>query len=391
MRPVSPGPTTVAGSGGAGTVTDPDLVGITRVAAQICGATSAAVHLVRADPGESPLLCDVTVRLAESVVVPDARADRRFATNPQVTGELGSVRFYAASLLRAGDGRVLGTLCVFDDEVRELDDRQRAALDDLAGQVVQVLELRGREHDLLDAVGELLRSNDELTAFAGRISHDLRAPLTAVLGFLALVDGPFRGETSERVRECVGSALDAARRMRRLVDDLLTYAAPAARPSPGVVSLPDLVGEVLDDLAAEVGRVGAEVRYSGADEVVGDATLLRQLLQNLVGNAVKHAGDAPVVTVRASVGAAAWWIEVADDGPGIPAGQRDRIFDPFVRLATASAAPGGSGIGLATCARIAEVLGGHIAVLDAPGGGAAFRVTLPAPGAPPARPTAAAP
>jgi signal transduction histidine kinase len=370
---------TVASHGPDGSAADADLVGITRVAAQICGATSAAVNLVRAGGAAAPLLCDVALRdpAPGPMVVPDARVDERFAGHPCVTGERGSVRFYATSRLTGSDGALLGTLCVLDEEVRHLDDRQCAALDDLAGQVVQVLELRAREHDLLDAVGELLRSNDELTAFAGRISHDLRAPLTAVLGFLALVDGPFRDETSERARECVGSALDAARRMRRLVDDLLTYATPDARPVFGPVALPALVGEVRDDLDGEIRRAGAEVSYAGPESVTGDPTLLRQLLQNLVGNAVKHGGAAPRVRVTAAVGDRAWWLQVADDGPGIPPDQRARVFDPFVRLGSARVGAGGSGIGLATCARIADVLGGRIEVRDAPGGGAAFRVTLP--------------
>jgi signal transduction histidine kinase len=357
------------------TSADPDLVGITRVAAQICGATSAAVNLLRSGRSPTPLLCDVAVGLpgAGPLVVPDTRADDRFARHPCVTGELASVRFYAASRLVGGDGALLGTLCVTGDGVRHLDERQRAALDDLAGQVVQVLELRNREHDLLDAVGELLRSNDELSAFAGRISHDLRAPLTAVLGFLALVDGPFRDEVSERAHECVGSALDAARRMRRLVDDLLAYATPDARPLLGPVAMPALVREVCDDLADAIGRAAARVDYTGPAEVTGDPTLLRQLLQNLVGNAVKHGGGAPRVAVTAAVEDTCWWVEVADDGPGVPPDQRARVFDPGVRLS----ASGGSGIGLATCARIAEVLGGRIEVREAPGGGAAFRVTLP--------------
>jgi signal transduction histidine kinase len=73
--------------------------------------------------------------------------------------------------------------------------------------------------------------------------------------------------------------------------------------------------------------------------------------------------------------AAGWWLRVADDGPGIPAEHRERVFDPFVRLG----ATAGSGLGLATCARIAEALGGRIVVGDAPGGGAAFTATFPRP------------
>lgn len=397
----TPGLSVVAAHGTAGPTQDRELAGIIRLAAELCGARSAAVTLLDdgrppapADPGPAPLLGAVALEsdppgsdppgpdppgsarpgsTVGRLIVPDARADARFASNPYVTGERGAVRFSAASPLRSPEAGLLGVLCVFDDEVRTLDDRQSAALDELADQVTQVLDLRGRESRLLDAVGQLLRTNDELGAFAGKVAHDLRAPLTAVLGFLALADGPFRDEMSERAGECVGSALDAARRMRTLIDDLLAYATFAAQPQARPVGLPGLVVEVVADLDDGIGRAGATVTYAGLDEVVGDPTLLRQLLQNLVANAVKHAGPSPAIRVSAVEDGPRWHLEVADDGPGIPPEQRLRVFDPFVRLT----ATGGSGIGLATCARIVEALGGTIMVDEAPGGGAAFRATLP--------------
>jgi signal transduction histidine kinase len=234
---------------------------------------------------------------------------------------------------------------------------------------------------MLDTVGALLRSNDELAGFAGRVAHDLRAPLTAVLGFLALADGPFRGETSERAAECVSSARAAATRMRTLIDDLLGYATFTARPRPGPVDLPVLVNTVVNDLREQLDSSGGAVGFSGTGQACTDATLIRQLLQNLVGNALKHSrpGVAPRVEVSAGEERGRWWLQVADNGPGIPADQRERVFDPFVRLPGTHSGTGttGSGIGLATCARIAESLGGAIAADAAPGGGAAFRATFP--------------
>ncbi|HEY0811748.1 MAG TPA: HAMP domain-containing sensor histidine kinase [Pseudonocardia sp.] len=266
--------------------------------------------------------------------------------------------------LRGGDGEVRGGLCV----EAPVDDEQRAALDQLAAHAGALLERRDRETGLLDAVGALLRTNDELAVFAGRVAHDLRSPLTAVLGFLALADGPLRGETSERAAECVRSALTAATRMRVLVDDLLAYATFTARPELSLVDMPALVRAVGADLGAD-GRVG----YVGADRVCCDPTLVRQLVQNLVGNALTHAGPAPRIAVSTGLEETTWWLRVADDGPGIPPAQRERVFDPFVRLGRTA----GSGLGLATCARIAEALGGRIAVGDAPEGGAAFTATFP--------------
>jgi signal transduction histidine kinase len=254
-------------------------------------------------------------------------------------------------------------------------------LEELGVQAGALLERREREDGMLDTVGALLRSNDELAGFAGRVAHDLRAPLTAVLGFLALADGPFRGETSERAAECVSSARSAATRMRTLIDDLLGYATFTARPRPTPVELPVLVHTVVDDLREQLESSGGRVDFRGVSQACTDVTLVRQLLQNLVGNALKHAraGVAPRVEVSAGADAARWWLQVADNGPGIPADQRERVFDPFVRLPGTHSGTGvtGSGIGLATCARIAEALGGTIGVHEAPGGGAAFRATFP--------------
>jgi len=156
--------------------------------------------------------------------------------------------------------------------------------------------------------------------------------------------------------------------MRVLVDDLFAYATFTARPQVGPVELPALVAAVTADLGAD-----SRVRYAGAARVQSDATLIRQLVQNLVGNALTHAGAAAQVDVVAGVTDAGWWLRVVDDGPGIPVEARERVFDPFVRLGRT----GSSGLGLATCARIVEALGGRITVGDAEGGGTAFTATFP--------------
>jgi signal transduction histidine kinase len=326
---------------------DPELDGIARLATQLSGALAA-------------------ISLADQVV--------------PVLGATGSAS--CAIPLRGTDGVVRGALTV---DAAALDERQRQVVDVLAAQAGAVLERREREAGLLDTVGELLRSNDELTAFAGRVAHDLRAPLTAVLGFLQLADGPFRDETSARAADCIGSALGAATRMRTLIDDLLGYATFDARPQLADVDLPGMIAALSEDLADEIAAVAGEVAYEGPEHVRSDVTLLRQLLQNLIGNALKHGrpGVAPRVRIRASAVGDVWTLEVADNGPGVPADQRERVFDPFVRLTGGYGARGtvGSGIGLSTCARIAEAFGGTISVADAEwpegSGGAAFRVTLP--------------
>ncbi|GAA1873603.1 hypothetical protein GCM10009836_63220 [Pseudonocardia ailaonensis] len=316
---------------------DPELDGIARLATQLSGALSA-------------------ISLADQAVPTTGAA--------------------CAIPLRGNDGVVRGSLTV---DATALDERQRQVVDVLAAQAGAVLERRERE---AGPPGRPGRTDDELTEFAGRVAHDLRAPLTAVLGFLRLADGPFRDETSARAADCIGSALDAATGMRTVVDGLLEYATFDVRPQITDVDLPGMVAALVEDLAAEIRAAAGEVSYEGPEHVRGDVALLHRLLQNLIANALEHGrpGVAPRVRIRAAAGPDGWTLEVSDNGPGIPEDQRRRVFDPFVRLAHDHATRG-TGIGLSTCARITEALGGTIVVQDAAppegGRGTAVRVTLP--------------
>lgn len=376
-----------------GQATDADLQAIARLAAQVCGVPTATVNLLDSTAqhqvatagftgGSAPLsesMCATTVQLAEPVHLRDARLDPRFADNVWVNGVRGAVRFYASTQLRTSDGVTVGTLCVFDEQERELEARQREALDELAGQVVQVLELRARAAALAAANGELARSNADLTAFAGRVAHDLRNPIAALTGFLALAQGPFGEQLSGRARECVEHASGTASRMAAQVDDLLAYAGAGAPARTVAVDLAVVAAGVVQDLRALLDDAGAEVAVAPLPTVPADPTLVRVLLLNLVSNAVKYARPGRPARVRVE-GAAAdggWWLRVVDNGRGIAPEDRERAFELFTRLADAGDVPG-SGIGLATCARVAQGLGGSLAIDDGDDGGTAVTLTVPA-------------
>ena len=370
---------------------DPDLHSIARLAAHVCGVPSAAVNLIDdtsqhmvaaegAERGVTPRedsMCATTVLFDAPVHVPDARLDERFSDNPFVTGRIAHLRFYAGSQLRMADGETVGTLCVFDEQPRELDDAQRAALDDLAAQVVQVLQLRADARRLTQANLELHRSNTDLSSFAGRIAHDLRNPIAATKGFLSLARGPFGDELTGRALECVEHADGAISRMAELVDGLLAYANVGARPRCVETDLTQLVADITRDLRTLVAHSGAEIEAGSLPVVESDPTLLRQLLQNLLSNAMKYArpGVAPRVAVTGAAGEGGWFVAVSDNGRGIPAAARAAVFDLFVRLPGGQGVEG-SGIGLATCARIAEAIGATIDISDSPMGGTTFTVRV---------------
>lgn len=377
----------------------PDLDVIVRLTARVCEAPQAAVNIISADRqhqiaavgiaptvcSRSDSMCAVSISAPGQVLVPDARRDPRFAANPWVTAPTGAVRFYAASQLHSPEGETLGTLCVFAQEVRSLTERQRRALDDLASLVVDVLDLhRHRQllhHALLAADqvrAELERSNTALEQFAGQVGHDLKNPLTGITGHAGLL-AELPGVTEDaQASAFVGRIEAATSRMNRTIEAALSLARTGGRLDLAETDLLCVAQEAVEDLREELTRARAHVCLGMLPVVPCDGTQIRRLLQNLVANAVKfRRPDRPArIEVSCDNDADGWNLRVTDNGVGIPAEQRRHVLEPFVRLDTG--APG-SGIGLATCQRIAVAHRGTLAVDAAAGGGTTVTCHLPYP------------
>jgi signal transduction histidine kinase len=181
--------------------------------------------------------------------------------------------------------------------------------------------------------------------------------------------------------ELVDFAVDGCRRMRDLIDSLLAHArAGSAGDPPTVVDLARVVGEVERDLGATITARGAIVSHGDLPEVLASADELRQVLANLISNAVKFVppGDVPRVRVGSTRGVGEWIVTVDDNGVGIDPEFRDRVFGAFERLHVREAYPG-TGIGLAICRRIVERRGGRIWSDIGPDGGTRFAFTIPDP------------
>jgi signal transduction histidine kinase len=376
---------------------DPALVEVVRLAATICRVSRAVINLITdteqhqiAAFGFAPSvsareksMCDVTLREAAPVHVRDASQDPRFATNPFVTGELGSVRFYAAHPLETRDGVPFGTLCVFDETPGELDAVQLQALATLAHRVVDTFELGLANRVLKDAMaeveaarGRLERSNERLQSFAGQITHDLKTPLTTMaLSIELLRDELELGATPDDVLPLITRALSGSGRMSQMIEDVLTYARLGSTIDLGPVDLGRLVEEVGDDFAMRGQRVPMEV--GPMPTVLGDEALLRALMQNLVSNAIKFTAEdtEPSLRISATDLEGLVRLEVSDNGIGVPDEQKERIFEPMVRLDKTYP---GVGIGLATCMRVVDAHEGRIGVVDnTDGPGSTFWVELP--------------
>ena len=225
---------------------------------------------------------------------------------------------------------------------------------------------------------ELTRSNEDLERFASIASHDLSEPLRMVASFADLLARRYRGHLDEQADSYIAYILDGASRMRAMIDALLAFAelrASEHRREP--VALEELVQEILGDLRVAIAEADAEIIVGELPVVQADRPALRQVLQNLFGNAIKFRGtEPPRIDVRAESLPGEWLVTVSDNGIGIPEDDRERVFDMFGRLHPRTAYPG-SGMGLAMSRRAVELHGGRIWADAAPGGGTVFRFTLP--------------
>ena len=240
--------------------------------------------------------------------------------------------------------------------------------------VRKALELRASNE-------ELQRSNRDLAQFASIVSHDLGQPLLTISGFLQLLRRLLGDKLDAAGAHALDGALQGAERMRMITDDLLAYSrVGTAPPTREPVDLAALVGQTRDNLGFAIAESGAEVVAEELPTVMGQRSLLAQLLQNLVANALKFVppGVAPVVRLTCEDQGTAWCVSVRDNGIGVPDDDRERIFEMFQRLPEREAYPG-TGIGLAICKRVVELHGGRIWVEPAPGGGSAFRFTIARP------------
>lgn len=228
--------------------------------------------------------------------------------------------------------------------------------------------------------GELARSNEELEAFAYATSHDLRQPLRTVISYLTLLEGNLKDTLDADGREFLDFARDGAKRMDQLILDILAYSRVGRMTHPfEPCALRDIVDIVIANLEAAIREAGAAISIvSELPEVAGDWGELTRLLQNLIGNAVKYRSPdrAPLITLAAATENGFWHLTVSDNGIGIAAEHRERIFGIFQRLHRREEYEG-TGIGLALCRKIAEHHGGRIWVESELGAGSVFHVTLP--------------
>ncbi len=270
------------------------------------------------------------------------------------------------------------------DAVRQTRDGRRidvsltvSPIRDALGNVVGASKIARDVTEQKRLTQELQRSNAELEQFAYVASHDLQEPLRMVINYTELLAQRYRGQLDDKADRYMHYATDGARRMQQLVADLLQFSRVGSQGKPlAPVDLGRVARSVVTSLRPLVEESGAVVDIEPMPRVLADEGQLRQLLQNLVTNAIKFRSEAPPrVTMTSTRRETFHAIAVRDNGIGLEMQYAERIFQMFQRLHEMGRYPG-SGIGLAVAKRIVERHGGTIGVESRPGEGATFTFTL---------------
>ncbi len=284
--------------------------------------------------------------------------------------------------------RVFGVLGVLADEERRILDpeprRLLEALCDLAALALErVWVARDAERSALRARTEELRNT-----LLSSVSHDLRTPLAAIKGAAtALLYGA--DLDPEARRELLVTTQEEADRLERLVSNLLDMTrleSGGLRVRKEWVPLEEVVGSALRRVERRLGGRAVETKIAEDALVALDDVLMENVLVNLLENAIRHTPPSTPVSIAVELTATEAILEVADRGPGIPAGSEERVFEKFWQAPTTARTPVGVGLGLPICRGIVEAHGGKISASPRAGGGTVFRIVLPVEGLPPAVP-----
>lgn len=271
-----------------------------------------------------------------------------------------------------------------DGTVRWIVDRGRALWDvtgtisEMAGINLDITNRKLAENELVRAGRELERSNSELEAYAYIASHDLHEPLRTIDGFLQLLEQRTPGQLDEKSRQYIRYAVDGSKRMHQMIADLLAHSQVSMQPfSPKLVHLRNALDHALALMRQSIEESGADIVIQELPSVPAESSQMIQVFQNLIGNAIKFRSDRPLeIKIGARREPHFWLLSVQDNGIGLDASQKDRIFQIFQRLHSRQKYPG-NGIGLSICKKIIERHRGSLWVESQPGEGSTFYFTLP--------------
>ena len=257
---------------------------------------------------------------------------------------------------------------------------------DASGKIKQYASIRTdvtahktAEAKILSINNELVQKNAEMEQFAYTVSHDLKSPTVTIRGYTGYLQQDVAQQRYDRVERFTEAIIRATEKMRITIDDLLELSRIGrVTHDMAPIRLVELIQLVVSELKPQIDEIGAAISVSDEmPDIYGDHVRIEQVVQNLLSNALKYAYD-EAQTLRINITAESDGkmvrLEVRDNGPGVPGEFAEKVFGLFERL---QGGTDGTGIGLAIVRRIAELHGGRAWVTAAPGGGAAFNITLP--------------
>lgn len=374
------------------TIPEAEYDDLAALASHICGTPIALVSLVDhdrqwfkaavgLDAPQTPRdisFCGHAVEGHQLLVVPDTLADVRFADNPLVT-DAPDIRFYAGTPLITKAGHALGTLCVIDRVPRQLADAQVEMLEALGRSVVRAMEMRKANFDLVEARAEAEAASRAKSTFLATMSHELRTPLNSIIGFSSLLSKNRPGNISdsqlthlERIRSNGVSLL-------LLINDVLDLSKVEAGHIVLERKPTDLV-ELARRVVDHTDSATCTVTYVGPNSIPlwdVDPRRIRQVLTNLLANAIRFSEDGQVEVRLQVLDGQAVSIDVADSGPGIADEDIERVFAAFEQASTGhQRTHEGTGLGLPIAQRLARLHGFEIEAASILGVGSTFRLRL---------------
>jgi len=251
--------------------------------------------------------------------------------------------------------------------------------DILKSKVAVYIDLYLQREQILRLNAVLSQSNEELERFAYICSHDMQEPVRMMNAFAGLLAEHAAEKLDDGSRRYLNFILDNARRMQKMINDILTFSRVGREDIiVETVDCEAVLAEVLSEFEDQIREADAQVTYGHLPRLEASSTLVRILFQNLIGNALKYqdGNRRPEVEIAAVRQRHAWRFAVKDNGIGIDETFRSRIFTIFQRLHRKEDYPG-TGIGLSTCRKFIQLYGGEIDFVSAPGEGTTFQFTLP--------------
>ena len=352
------------------TLPDEDYDAITKIAAAICNTPIALISIIdekrqwfksrhgfnKIETPRDIAFCSHSIlKPNELFIVKDATKDHRFYDNPLITSD-PSLVFYAGAPLNTKEGYPLGTLCVIDNEPKDLNENQKESLKLLSKQVTYLFELRKKNQKLMKANKEVLRLNKQLSEFAYRLSHDIKAPISGIKYLSEIIQEDYAEQLDKKGIDLLHLMSSRSAYLYTLVEGMLNFTNVT---NAEIVYETFHLQELLEQIKFSCNWENiCVINYINCEISVKQSKIaFTQVFQNLLSNSIKHADlEQPTISISLEVEPNFYKIIYKDNGPGIEEKYKEKVFQLFETLGKGNS----TGIGLSTANSMLKRLGGSI-------------------------------